>query len=113
MRILNVVETVVVVPAIHNYELVANYNVEAIGDGKWSIEAWTKSGAIIKEWVGSNGTLRPADDLWAQVEAWGDKIAEPAHKAKVVVTPDGYRGSYKDLRKEIYKGHLHGCIVSF
>lgn len=113
MKLLNVVETVVTVPAVHNYELVSNYNVEAIGDGKWSIEAATKNGQIIKVWIGSNGTHRPADDLWAQVEAWGAKIAQPENKVKIVVTPDGYRGTYKALRKEIFRGRLHGCVVSF
>ena len=38
MRILNIVEKVVVVPTVYNYELVSNYNVDSIGDGKWSIE---------------------------------------------------------------------------
>lgn len=113
MRILNIIEKVVVVPTVYNYELVANYNVDSIGDGKWSIEAVGRNGNIIKVWIGSNGTRRPADDLWAQVEAWSGKIAKPKYKAKIVVAPDGYRGSYKALEREVLRGRLHGCLISF
>lgn len=113
MRILNIVEKVVVVPTVYNYELVSNYNVDSIGDGKWSIEAVDRSGNIIKVWIGSNGTRRPADDLWAQVEAWSSKIAKPEYKTKIVITPDGYRWSYKALEREVLKGRLHGCLICF
>lgn len=113
MRILNIVEKVVTVPAVYNYQRVIRYNVDSIGDGKWSIEAVGKNGNIIKVWIGSNGTRRPADDLWAKVYAWREKVAYPKRKEKLVVTPDGYTTTYKALEMEILRGKLHGCLISF
>lgn len=37
----------------------------AIGDGLWSLEVIDGAGHLLGEFVGSNGTREPADDLYA------------------------------------------------
>lgn len=113
MRILNLVEEVVIVPALYNYEKVVRYDTYSIGDGLWCVEAIGKNESLVKTWIGSNGTRRPADNLWDDVDAWAAKVAVPEHKKRVFVTPDGYKGSYKSLEREVLRGNLHGCVVCF
>ena len=42
----------------------------AVGGGEWSIEVHNSDGTVIEEFVGSNGTCSPADDLWSAYEEW-------------------------------------------
>ena len=113
MRILNLVEEVVIVPVLYNYEKVIRYDTYSIGDGLWCIEAIGKNESLVKTWIGSNGTRRPADNLWDEVEAWGSKVAVPEHKKRIVVAPDGYTTTYKAFEREALRGNLHGCVVCF
>lgn len=113
MKILNLVEEVVIVPTLYNYEKVVRYDTYSIGDGLWCIEAIGKNESLVKTWIGSNGTRRPADNLWNDVEAWGSKVAIPEHKKRIVVAPDGYAATYKALEHEVLRGRLHGCVITF
>jgi len=53
-----------------NGDLVWETKTFAIGGGEWSIEVYDEEGSLLKEFVGSNGTREPADDLWAEYEEW-------------------------------------------
>lgn len=75
---------------IKNGDLVASYKTYSLGDGLWSIEL-------------------EADDLYASIFAWRNKIN---HSYMEYRAPDGSRGSYKYFYKEVLKGRLHGLIVS-
>lgn len=112
------------VPAVKAIDLVVSYQQYSVGGGEWSIEAKTSYdqsvwGPCIKEWVGSNGTQGPADDLWAEVEAWekdpkgGLKVVKEAYTYRNYIAPDGTEGSYSFFRKEAMKGRLHGCLIVF
>ena len=136
MRIHNLVKTQIVnVPSVKVVDLVVNYQAYSLGGGEWSIEAKTSHdqspwGASLKEWVGRNGTRtfvnddgwlenEPADNLWREVEAWekdpqgGLKVVKPAYSYQEYKAPDGKTGSLSFFRREIMKGRLHGCVVSF
>lgn len=56
-----------------NKELVYETKTFAVGGGEWSIEVYDEEGLLLKEFVGSNGTREPADDLWAEYEAWANQ----------------------------------------
>lgn len=53
-----------------NGDLVWETKTFAIGGGEWSLEVYDEEGSLLKEFVGSNGTHEPADDLWAAYEEW-------------------------------------------
>ena len=53
-----------------NGNLVYETKTFAVGGGEQSIEVYDEEGSLLKEFVGSNGTREPADDLWAEYEAW-------------------------------------------
>lgn len=99
------------VPATTNGMLVGNTETHAIGGGEWSIEVFDKNGCFLEEFVGSNGTREPADDLWAQFDEWCDGIVKPSYKYRQYKSPDGVLGSYSYFMSQIQKGHLHGLIV--
>lgn len=99
------------VPAITNGMLVGNTETHAIGGGEWSIEVFDENGCFLEEFVGSNGTREPADDLWAQFDEWCSEIAKRSYKYRQYKSPDGTLGSYSYFMRQIQKGHLHGLIV--
>jgi len=112
------------VPAVRAIDTVVSYQTYSVGGGEWSIEAKTSHdqsvwGPSIKEWVGSNGTQSPADDLWAEVEDWekdpkgGLKVVRKGYTYRSYIAPDGTEGSYSFFRKEVMNGRLHGCLVVF
>lgn len=103
------------VPALKNADLSARYETHALGGGEWSIEVYGRNDEFLKEFVGLNGT-RPdedATDLWAEVYEWEELVARPAYSYKEYVAPDGTTGSISYFRREIARGYLHGCVVSF
>lgn len=59
-----------------NYELVDHTETHAIGGGEWSIEVFDEDGYLLKEFVGSNGTREPADDLWSEYDQWCDEESQ-------------------------------------
>jgi hypothetical protein len=100
------------VKVIKNGDLVERYITHALGGGEWSIEAHVDDDPYshcVKEWVGSNGTREPADDLWALVDEWAEQVHS---KYKVFKAPDGTQGSYSFFMREARMGHLHGCILA-
>lgn len=110
------------VPALRNIDLVESYQTYSLGDGLWSIEAKTSSdqsvwGPCLKEWVGSNGTREPQDDLWEQVESWekdpegGLKVVREAYSYQEWEAPDGTIGSKSYFMREAKRGHLHGLLL--
>lgn len=103
------------VPALRNADLSARYETHAIGGGEWSIEVFDSNGGFLKEFVGSNGTRngKKATDLWAEVSEWEEQEIRPAYSYKLFVSPDGTTGSISYFRREVEKGRLHGCVVSF
>jgi len=124
MRINNLVKTQIVnVKAIKAVDLVVSYQSFSLGGGEWSIEAKTSHDSIwgpsIMEWVGSNGTREETDDLWAEVEEWekdpqgGLKVIRPAYSYQEYKAPDGATGPISFFKKEVMRGRLHGCVVSF
>ena len=48
--------------------------IHAIGDGEWSLEVYDEEGDCMFEFVGSNGTRREADDLYAQLDTLLDLV---------------------------------------
>lgn len=126
MRINGLIKTQIVnVKAIKAVDLVDSYQTYSLGGGEWSIEAKTSYdqscwGPSVMEWVGSNGTRdERADDLWAKVEEWkkdpqgGLKVIRPAYSYQEYKAPDGKTGPFSFFKKEVIKGRLHGCVVSF
>ena len=110
------------VPALKVVDLVESYQTYALGDGLWSIEAKTTEdqsvwGPSIHEWVGSNGTREPEDDLWAQVNEWvkdpngGQMVIKKAYSYAEYQAPDGTKGSKSFFYREAKKGFLHGLLL--
>lgn len=100
------------IKVVKNGDLVARYTVHALGGGEWSIEAhegYDEWSPCIKEWVGSNGTREPADDLWKRADEWAEQVH---HKYKLWKAPDGEVGSMTYFMREAKRGHLHGCILA-
>lgn len=113
---------IIEVPAVKAVDLVESCQTYALGDGMWSIEAKTSAdqsvwGPAIAEWVGSNGTREPEDDLWAQVEEWaqdpngGQMVVKEAYSYVEYEAPDGTKGSKAFFYREAKKGFLHGLLL--
>ena len=104
----------VAIKTVLNGELVRGTQTYSLGGGEWSLCAYSTYNPCIwysplVEFVGSNGTREPADDLWAEFDKWCEKVH---HSFKVYIAPDGTTGSYKWWAKEIARGKLHGLIAS-
>ena len=96
--------------AVKNGELVVDTKTFAIGGGQWSLEVYKSDGALMTEFVGRNGTYEdePVDDLWAVFNEWCEQI----HHVRGVLyeCSDGFKGTIKQIIKEVERGRLHGCI---
>ena len=46
-----------------------NFATKAVGGGEWAIEVSHADHWSVVEFIGSNGTNSPADDLWEEVRA--------------------------------------------
>lgn len=49
--------------------------IHALGNGEWSVELHDDEGNFIKEFVGSNGTHSPSDDLHEEADQWEKNFA--------------------------------------
>lgn len=46
-----------------------------------------------------------------KVKTKSGNVLETGEKVAVFRTPDGYKGTYKQIMNEVERGRLHGCIV--
>lgn len=46
-----------------------NFSTHAVGGGEWAIEMSHPDHSSVVEFIGSNGTNSPADDLWEEARA--------------------------------------------
>lgn len=93
-----------------NGDFVATTETHSIGGGDWAIEVYDSKRHLLKEFVGSNGTMpneEPAD-LWAEYDAWANEVH---HTYKAYKAPDGSVGSLKWFYNEAIKGRLHGLTI--
>jgi len=58
------------------YSDVSETKTLAVGGGEWAIEVYHQDGSFIREFVGSNGTHREADDLWSEFEDWRNSLPD-------------------------------------
>ena len=49
-------------------------SIHALGNGEWSVELHDEEGNFLQEFVGSNGTHEPADDLDSEADEWEQRF---------------------------------------